>query len=55
MTWEDYDQAPGWHQDPLPVHRARPRRLGLVNWRHRKLKPLWYRALRSRGSLRRAA
>ena len=52
MTHEDYDQAPGFPQVALPVHRRRGRPLSRFNWRHRKDKPLWFRALKRRGSLR---
>jgi hypothetical protein len=52
MLWEDYDQVPGFPAVATRVYRRRARSRSYRNWRHRKTKPLWYRALKARGSLR---
>jgi len=52
MTRDDFDDVQGWPAVATRVYRLRARSRSYRNWRHRKNKPLWYRALKARGSLR---
>lgn len=48
----DYSDEPGWPAKSTVVRRIPGRERRTTNWRARLRKPLWYRALLSRGSLR---
>ena len=50
----DHCDEVGWPQAALPVRKLRARARKSWNWYQRKNRPLWFRALKTRGSLRRA-